>query len=112
MTGPGPLKKWCLILPALVGAAFFCAAGPAWALSGDENSSPQGIEKRIQELRVIYKDDHPEIQRYLRALEKAREGEARRQTEKMMKQRQEQQEGAPAPTPAPGPSPSPGEEEQ
>ena len=97
MTCLGPLKKWCFVLAVLAWAALFCAAGPAWAQSGDDNSSPEAIEKRIQELRVYYKDDHPEIQRYLRALEKAQENEARRQTEKMMKQQQEQRESAPQP---------------
>ncbi|MCF8043027.1 MAG: hypothetical protein K9K65_10250 [Desulfarculaceae bacterium] len=92
MRGIGLLKnlqKRGLVLLVFAVAVFFCAAAPAWAQGGDDNSSPQAIEKRLQELRVLYKDDHPEIQRYLRALEKARENEARRQTEKMMKQRQE-----------------------
>lgn len=91
MRGLGPLKKWFFTLAALALAVFFCAAGPAWAQSGDENSSPEGIKKRLQELRVLYKDDHPEIQRYLRALEKAQENEARRQTEKILKEREEKQ---------------------
>lgn len=91
------LPKWCLILLVFAEVVLFCAAGPAWANSGEDAGTPQAIEKRLQELRVYYKDDHPEVQRYLRALEKAQENEARRQTEKMMKQRQEQQESSPAP---------------
>lgn len=95
MTGLGPMKKLCFALAALAVAAFFCAVGPAWAQSGDENSSLEGIKKRLQELRVFYKDDHPEVQRYLRALEKAEENEARRKTEKILKERKEQQQNAP-----------------
>ncbi|MBU4566359.1 MAG: hypothetical protein KMY53_03535 [Desulfarculus sp.] len=95
MTGLGPLKKWCFALAALALAAFFCVFGPAWAQSGDDNSSPEAIKKRLQELRVLYKDDHPEIQRYLRALEKAEENEARRKTEKILNERKEQQRNAP-----------------
>lgn len=38
---------------------------------GQENSSPEGIKKRIEELRVFYTDDHPDIQRLLRHLKKA-----------------------------------------
>lgn len=94
MRGLGPLKKWVFALAVLALAVFFCAAGQAWAQSGDENGSPEGIKKRLQELRVLYKDDHPEIQRYLRALEKAQENEARRETEKMLKERKEQEQNA------------------
>lgn len=99
MTGHGLPKKWCLIPPALAGVVVFCAIGPAWALSGDEHSNPEAIEKHIQELKVFYKDDHPEVQRYLRALEKAREGEARLQTEKMKSEMQKRRQSAPAPGP-------------
>ena len=98
MRGVGSLKnlpKRCLILPVLAGAVFFCAVGSAWALGGDEKTSPEAIEKHLQELMVIYKEDHPEVLRYQRALEKARENEASRKTEEMIKKRQEQQDSAP-----------------
>ncbi len=35
------------------------------------DASPEGIKKRIEELRVFYTDDHPDIQRLLRHLKKA-----------------------------------------
>lgn len=38
---------------------------------GQEEASPEGIKKRIEELRVFYTDDHPDIQRLLRHLKKA-----------------------------------------
>lgn len=94
MAGAGSLKQCCMFWLVLAGLALLGPGGPAWALSGDEQSSPEGIEKRIEELKVFYKDDHPEVQRYKRALEKAREGEARSQTEKMKSERQK-----PGPTP-------------
>jgi polysaccharide chain length determinant protein (PEP-CTERM system associated) len=40
------------------------------------DSSPEGIKKRIEELRVFYTDDHPDIQRLLRHLKKAEAMEA------------------------------------
>lgn len=97
------LPKWCLILPVLAGAVLFCAAGPAWALEGDEKTSPEAIEKHLQELMVIYKQDHPEVLRYQRALEKARESEASRKTEEMREKRQTQRESAPPAGPDAGP---------
>lgn len=90
------LARCLVLLCCLSGTALWGAAGPALALSGDETASPQAIEKHIQELKVFYTDDHPEVVRYERALEKAREAEARRQTEKMKAERRQQQEAAPA----------------
>ncbi|MCB2227448.1 MAG: hypothetical protein KQH53_12285 [Desulfarculaceae bacterium] len=40
------------------------------------DSSPDGIKKRIESLRVFYTDDHPDIQRLLRHLKKAEALEA------------------------------------
>ena len=97
------LPKWCLILPVLAGAVFFCAACPARALGEEKKTSPEAIEKHLQELMVIYKQDHPEVLRYQRALEKARENEASRKTEEMRKERQSQQESAPSAGPATDP---------
>lgn len=91
-----PAGGWVLSC-LLAGMLLWGSAGPAPALGGDETGSPQAIEKHIQELKVFYTDDHPEVLRYQRALQKAREAEARRQTEKMKAERRKQQEAAPVP---------------
>ena len=36
------------------------------------DASPEGIKKRIEELRVFYTDDHPDIQRLLRTSKRPR----------------------------------------
>jgi len=50
--------------------------------SGQAESSPEGIKKRIEELRVFYTDDHPDIQRLLRHLKKAEALEATKEAKK------------------------------
>ncbi len=49
-------------------------AGGGGPAQGESN--PEGIKKRIEELRVFYTDDHPDIQRLLRHLKKAEALEA------------------------------------
>jgi len=49
---------------------------------GQGDSSPEAIKKRIEELRVFYTDDHPDIQRLLRHLKKAEALEASKEAEK------------------------------
>ena len=53
------------------------------SLSGGQGeSSTKGIQKRIEELRVFYTDDHPDIQRLLRHLKKAEALEASKEAKK------------------------------
>ncbi|MBU1276034.1 MAG: hypothetical protein KJ720_11710 [Proteobacteria bacterium] len=49
---------------------------------GQDDASPEGIKKRIGELRVFYTDDHPDIQRLLRHLRKAEALEAAKEAKK------------------------------
>ncbi len=59
-----------------VGLLLTVGAGGVWAQVGD--SSLEGIQKRLDELRVMYTDDHPEVMRLKEHLRKARKLEAQK----------------------------------
>ncbi|MCB2191923.1 MAG: hypothetical protein KQI62_10180 [Deltaproteobacteria bacterium] len=92
------LRKRLLFAPLAALMAVFLSAGWGWAQSSDDPTSVEAIQKRLEELRVIYKPNHPEVVRYERALEKAKENEARRQTEELRKQMQQQRPQTPTKT--------------
>ena len=64
-----------------------------------ESADPEAIEKRIEELKVFYKEDHPDIQRQRRYLEKAIELKAQRESEAMEADK-EKRKPAPPRTPS------------
>ncbi|MCF8034412.1 MAG: hypothetical protein K9K66_18445 [Desulfarculaceae bacterium] len=53
--------------------------------TSEDESSAKGIRKRIEQLRVFYTDDHPDIQRLLRHLKKAEVIEAEKEAKKRAK---------------------------
>ncbi len=83
MRGLEAVKRWGGVRLLAAGVALVCLAGPAWAASSYESADPEAIEKRIEELKVFYKEDHPDIQRQRRYLEKAIELKAQRESEAM-----------------------------
>ncbi len=61
------MKRALFIIPLLLSAALLLMGS-----SYDDVSDVDGIEERLSKYRVLYKDDHPAIQRMLRHLEKAK----------------------------------------
>lgn len=71
------MKRALLIIPLMLLAALVMM-GPSY----DDVSDVDGIEDRLSKLRVMYKEDHPAIQRMLRHLEKARAHKADQKVQK------------------------------
>jgi hypothetical protein len=71
------MKRAFLIIPLMLLAALV-TMGPSY----DDVSDVDGIKERLSKLRVMYKEDHPAIQRMLRHLEKA---EAQKADQKIKK---------------------------
>ena len=63
------------------------SGGGSGGSEGAGETEPKAIKKRIEELRVFYTDDHPDIQRLLRHLKKAEALKAEKKAEEEAKAR-------------------------
>jgi len=68
----------------------------AWA-NRDEEASPQAIRKQIEQLRIVYTDDHPDIQILKRRLDRAEKAQEKKRQEKAARQQSGQSGAAQAP---------------
>jgi hypothetical protein len=96
---------------AVVILACLLLASPLPALAErDGESNPQAIRKEIEKLRIVYTDDHPDIQILKRRLDRALRSKAQQDREKAQRQQRLEAGAAPAtvthpPAPAPGSRP-------
>ncbi|MBI5523237.1 MAG: hypothetical protein HY910_11445 [Desulfarculus sp.] len=98
---------------ALALAGLLLAAPPAALAGRDEEGSPDAIRVELERLRILYTDDHPDVQILKRRLDKGLQQKKRLAEEKAQRQREKEERrllgppGASAPNPQPAPAPPP-----